>query len=155
MTGVQTCALPIWVNGLSDLLIQHLGLELLVVDPLQSLALGVLGTEEELAQSVRALKGLAVRLNCAVLLVSHLGASVRGREDPRPRLDDFGALGAVRQLADVVLSLYREEMYDASRDVDGAAELHVLKNRGGSLGYADLYFYKQWLRFEDMVEPDR
>ena len=146
---------PNGFSGLSDLLIEHLGLELLVVDPLQSLARGVMGTEEELAQGVRALKGLAVRRDCAVLLVSHLAVPLRERSDPRPHLDDFGALGTVRQLADVVLSIYRQEMYDAARDVDGAAELHVLKNRGGSLGYADLYFYKQWLRFEDMVEPDR
>jgi len=146
---------PNGLAGMSDLLIEHLGLDLLVVDPLQSLARGALPMEEELAQVVRDLKGLAVRRDCSVLLVSHLGAAVRDREDPRPRLEDFGALGCVRQLADVVLGLYREELYETSRDVDGAAELHVLKHRGGATGYADLYFYKQWLRFEDMVEPDR
>ena len=146
---------PNGLPGLSDLLIEHLGLELLVIDPLQSLALGSGGMEEALAQVVRDLKGLAVRRDCAVLLVSHLAHPVRDRSDPRPRLDDFGALGAIRQLADVVLVVYREEMYDPSSDVDGAAEVHVLKNRGGATGYADLYFYKRWLRFEDMVEPDR
>jgi len=146
---------PNGMPGMSDLLIEHLGLDLLVVDPLQSLARGTLPMEEELAQAVRDLKGLAVRRHCAVLLVSHLGVPVRERGDPRPRLDDFGALGSVRQLADVVLALYREELYETSRDVDGAAELHVLKHRGGGTGYADLYFYKPWLRFEDMVEPDR
>jgi replicative DNA helicase len=141
--------------GLSDLLIEHLGLDLLVIDPLQSLARGEGSTEEALAQAVRDLKGLAVRRECVVLLVSHLDQGVRSRPDPRPRLEDFGALGAIRQLADIVLGVYREEMYDASRDVDGAVEVHVLKHRDGAAGYADLYFYKQWLRFEDMVEPDR
>lgn len=141
--------------GLSDLLIEHLGLDLLVVDPLQSLARGDGSTDEALAQAVRDLKGLAVRRECVVLLVSHLDHTVRSRPDPRPRLEDFGALGAVRQLADIVLGVYREEMYDASRDVDGAVEVHVLKHRDGAAGYADLYYYKQWLRFEDMVEPDR
>ncbi len=146
---------PNGMPGMSDLLIEHLGLDLLVVDPLQSMARGALPMEEELAQVVRDLKGLAVRRHCVVLLVSHLGVPVRERGDPRPRLDDFGALGAVRQLADVVLALFREELYETSRDVEGAAEVHVLKHRGGGTGYADLYFYKQWLRFEDMVEPDR
>lgn len=146
---------PNGLPGMSDLLIEHLGLDLLVVDPLQSLARGVLPMDEELAQAVRDLKGLAVRRDCAVLLVTHLGAPVRGRDDPRVRLEDLGALGSVRQLADVVLGLYREELYETARDVDGAAEVHVLKHRGGATGYADLYFYKQWLRFEDMVEPDR
>jgi replicative DNA helicase len=44
-------------------------------------------------------------------------------------------------------------MYDDARGIEGAAELHVLKNRHGATGYADLYFYKKWLRFEDMEEP--
>ncbi|HMN07920.1 MAG TPA: DnaB-like helicase C-terminal domain-containing protein [Gemmatimonadaceae bacterium] len=146
---------PNGLPGMSDLLIEHLGLDLLVVDPLQSLARGALPMEEELAQVVRDLKGMAVRRDCAVLLVSHLAVPVRERGDPRPRLDDFGALGALRQLADTVLGLYREELYETSRDVEGAAEAHVLKQRNGGVGYADLYFYKRWLRFEDMVEPDR
>lgn len=146
---------PNGLPGMSDLLIEHLGLDLLVVDPLQSLARGGLPTEEELAQVVRDLKGMAVRRDCAVLLVSHLAVPVRERPDPRPHLDDLGALGALRQLADTVLGLYREELYDTSRDVEGAAEVHVLKQRNGGTGYADLYFYKRWLRFEDMVEPER
>lgn len=146
---------PNGLPGLSDLLIEHLGLDLLVIDPVQSLARGTHGMEEELAQAVRDLKGLAVRRDCAVLLVSHFEGAVRERSDPRPRLADFGALGALRQLADVVLAIYRQELYESSRDLDGATELHVLKHRGGGTGYADLYFYKQWLRFEDMVEPNR
>lgn len=146
---------PNGLPGLSDLLIEHLGLDLLVVDPVQSLPRGVLAQEEELAQVVRDLKGMAVRRNCAVLAVSHLAAPVRGRADPRVHLEDLGALGTLRQLADVVLALFREELYDTARDVEGAAELHVLKQRNGGTGYADLYFYKRWLRFEDMVEPDR
>ena len=146
---------PTGVAGLSDLLIEHLGLDLLVIDPVQSLARGVLPMDEEMAQAVRDLKGLAVGRDCAVLLVSHLATAVQGRADARPQLADLGALGSLRQLADTVLAVYREELYETSRDVDGATELHVLKHRGGGTGYADLYFYKQWLRFEDMVEPDR
>ena len=146
---------PNGIAGLSDLLIPYLGLGFIVVDPLQSLAIGRQPQEEELAHAVRELKGLAVRRRCAVLLVSHLGRSVRDRPDPRPTLDDFAALGAVRHHADIVLGLYREEQYDAAKDVDGAAELHVLKNRNGPPGWADLFFYKRWLRFEDMIEADR
>jgi len=56
--------------------------------------------------------------------------------------------------ADVVLALYREEMYDQARDITGATELLVRKNRNGRTGYVDLYFYAQWLRFEDMLDPD-
>jgi replicative DNA helicase len=73
----------------------------------------------------------------------------------RPRLEDFAALGAVGELTDVVLGLYREEMYHAADNVQGATELIALKHRNGALGYVDLYFYAHWLRFEDMLDPDR
>ena len=69
--------------------------------------------------------------------------------------NDLDARGAVKQHADVVLALYREEMYAPGTGVEGATELLVRKNRNGGTGYVDLYFYKQWLRFEDMLDPDR
>jgi replicative DNA helicase len=96
-----------------------------------------------------------VDLDLALLVTAHLPALDRARHDRRPTLDDFGVLGAVKQHADVVLSLFREEMYQAGHGVEGATELLVLKNRNGSTGYVDLYFYKQWMRFEDMLDPDR
>ncbi|HJU73947.1 MAG TPA: DnaB-like helicase C-terminal domain-containing protein [Gemmatimonadaceae bacterium] len=140
------------VTGLSDILIEHLGLQLVVVDPVQWLLVAQDAMDEQLARMARELKALALRRSVAVLAVSSLRAATRDRPDPRPRLDDFGALGALKQHADVVLGLFREEMYSDLRDVQGAAELHVLKNRHGALGYADLYFYKESLRFEDVVD---
>ena len=146
---------PNGVAGMSDLLIEHLGLDLLVVDPLQSLAVGRMPRDEDLAHAVADLKSLAVRRQCVVCAVTHLAHPVRDRADPRPQLADLGVLGALSHHADIILGLYREELYHAANDVDGAAEVHVLKSRDGSLGYADLFFYKRWLRFEDMVEPDQ
>ena len=130
-------------------------IDLLVVDPLESLATGARPLHEELASAVRSLKRLATERDVCVFTTSHLPALPRDRKDPRPQLDDFGALGAVKQFADVVLGLYRHEMYESAPDVDGATELLVLKNRNGARGYVDLFFYKQWMRFEDMLEPDR
>jgi replicative DNA helicase len=143
------------VPGVSDFTVEHLGLELLVVDCLQAMATGAATLEEELARATRELKELAIRRGSAILLVSHLTTPPRDRPDPRPRLEDFGALGALRQHADVLLAIFREEVYAPSRDIEGASELHVLKNRNGGIGYVDLYYYSKWLRFEDMVEPDR
>ena len=131
------------------------GPELVVVDALQSLARGDRPQEEELATAVRALKALAVERSLALLVTAHLPRLERDRKDLRPHLDDFGALAAVKQHADVVLGLFREEMYQQAAGVEGATELLVLKNRNGGTGYADLYFYKQWMRFEDMLDPDR
>ena len=137
---------------LSDLLIEHLGLQLVVVDPIQWLLTGADALDEQMARVAQELKGLALRRSVAVIAVTSLRAATRDRPDPRPRLDDLGALGALKQHADVVLGLFREEMYSDLRDVQGAAELHVLKNRSGGLGYADLFFYKESLRFEDVVD---
>jgi replicative DNA helicase len=130
------------------------GVQLVVVDPLQMLDSGRSAQDEELASAVRRLKRLAVDAEVAVLLTAHL-PHLAARADRRPQLDDFGALGAVKQHADVVLGLFREGMYDAAPSLEGATELHILKNRSGPTAYADLYFYAQWMRFEDLVDPDR
>ena len=130
------------------------GLELVVVDGLSALAAGVRDGAEEEATVVRALKQLALDARVAVLLTAPL-PHLAPREDRRPTLDDFGAEGAVKDRADVVLTLFREGMYDSAREIEGATELLVRKNRNGPTGYADLYFYAQWMRFEDMLDPDR
>ncbi len=135
--------------------VRELGCHVVVVDSLQALAIGDGPQDELLAAAVRTLKAVAIDMDVTVLLTAQLPKWERARPDPRPMLEDFGALGAVKQLADVVLAIYREEMYAPGYGVEGATELLVRKNRNGSTGYVDLYFYKQWLRFEDMLDPDR
>lgn len=140
------------VGAVADVLRRQLDLELAVVDALPALASGEAPLQDELALAVRALKALALELEVALIVLAPLAATVRGRPDPRPTLEDLGALGALKAEADVVLGLFREEMYQADRGIEGATELLLLKNRHGGTGYLDLYFYKQWVRFEDMVE---
>jgi replicative DNA helicase len=145
------------VNGLNDLvesLDKRSKLELLVVDSIQALGKGERSEDDELSWAVGRLKALALDLNVAILATAQL-SGVDSREDRRPQLGDFGVLGAVKHHADVVLGLYREEMYDPARSNQGATELFVRKNRNGNTGYVDLFFYSQWMRFEDMLEPDR
>lgn len=126
---------------------------LIVIDPLQALAVGSTTQDEQLAHAVREMKRAAVELNIAVLLAAHAPYLVPTRPDPRPTLADLGSLGAPQQHADIVLGLFREELYPALQGAEGATELAILKNRNGPSGmYVDLYFYKQWLRFEDMAE---
>ena len=120
------------------------GLKLGVIDSLQGLPEG--------EDAVRALKGLALELGVALLVTAYLPGLDRTRTDPRPTLDDFGSRQTVKQHADIVLGLFREEMYGGGQAVEGATELLALKNRGGPTGYIDLYFYKQWLRFEDLLD---
>jgi replicative DNA helicase len=111
--------------------------------------------DEDTALVLRHLKALALARQVALLVVAQLPRFQAQRDDPRPTLDDYGVLGAAKQHADVVLSIFREEMYNPGGGVDGATELLVAKNRNGPTGFADLYFYRRWMRFEDMLDPDR
>lgn len=129
---------------------------LLVVDSLQLLAppRPAARLHERIALAARALKALAVERDLVVLAIAQLPAHRAGRPDPRPHLDDLGGFGAIKQNADVILMLYREEMYRPGQGVEGATELIVAKNRNGPTGFVDLYFYPQWLRFVDMLDAD-
>lgn len=128
--------------------------DLVIVDSLDALTKEARTTDEELATAVRYLKDLALDRDACILTLTSLPGLIE-RPDRRPTLDDFGALGSVKQLADVVLGLFRQDMYEPSRDIAGATELLIRKNRNGPTGYVDLFFYAQWMRFEDMLDPDR
>jgi replicative DNA helicase len=110
--------------------------------------------QERIALAARALKALAVERDLVVVAIAQLPGHRATRPDPRPTLDDLGGFGAIKQNADVILLLYREEMYRPGQGVEGATELIVAKNRNGSTGFVDLYFYPQWLRFVDMLDAD-
>lgn len=131
------------------------GRSLLVVDSLQLAPppLPAPQVDERVALVVRALKALAVERNLAVLATAQLPGHRADRADPRPTLEDLGAVGSVKQNADVVLGIYREEMYRPGQGVEGATELIVAKNRNGPTGFVDLFFYPRLLRFEDMLDP--
>ena len=111
--------------------------------------------DEDLALVLRRLKALALERQVALIVVAQLPRFAPDRPNPRPTLDDFGHLGAIKQHADVVLALYREEMYRPGGGVEGATELLIAKNRNGPTGFVDLYFYRRWMRFEDMLDPER
>jgi replicative DNA helicase len=130
--------------------------QLLVIDSLQLMAppRPAARLEERVALGIRALKAVAVKWDLAVLVVAQLPRHTAQRPDPRPTLDDLGGHGAVKQDADVVLMIFREEMYRPGQGVEGATELIVAKNRNGSTGFVDLFFYPRWLRFVDMLDPD-
>jgi replicative DNA helicase len=137
--------------------IRHLAdpVSVVIVDPLPALAGDTRPLEEELADVVRQLKAMALELDIAVVVTVQIPILDGSRRDRRPAIDDFGALGSIKQHADVVLAIFREEMYDPGLGVEGATELLVRKNRNGATGYVDLYFYRKWMRFEDMLDPDR
>lgn len=146
---------PGGIDTLGDALRRTPDVQVAFVDPVDSLTLGVRERAEELSVVVRGLKALALDTGAVVVVAADLIEMPADRGDRRPTLADFGALGAIKQHADVVMGIYREEMTHPASGLDGATELLILKNRNGSTGYVDLYFYKHWLRFEDMLDPDR
>jgi replicative DNA helicase len=134
-------------------------LGLVVVDYLQLVPppLGVarVTQDEDTALVLRRLKALALERQVALVVVAQLPRFEPQRQNPRPTLDDYGVLGTIKQHADVVLSIFREDMYNPGGGVEGATELIIAKNRNGPTGFVDLYFYRRWMRFEDMLDPDR
>jgi replicative DNA helicase len=125
---------------------------LLVVDGLEALLTDPSARDDTLAYAVLACKRLALAHELVVLLTAHLPLLDRSRRELRPTLADFGVRGAIGTHADLVLGLFREELYTRDAAVAGAAELHLLKHRTGDTGYVDLVFDAPCLRFEDVIE---
>ena len=142
------------IDGVVALMEELPPVDLVVVDSIVALTPGARTNDEELATEIRRLKELALDRDVSVLATMPLPGLFE-RPDRRPTLDDFGALGSAKQIADVVLGLFRQDMYEPARDIVGATELLIRKNRNGPTGYVDLYFYAKWMRFEDMLDPDR
>jgi replicative DNA helicase len=162
LRGLPLAMLPLAADDfdtMADRLEPLRQLALVVVDYLQLVppprGLTRVTQDEDTALVLRHLKALALERQVALLLVAQLPRFQAQRENPRPTLEDYGVLGALKQHADVVLSLFREEMYRPGGGVEGATELIVAKNRNGPTGFVDLYFYRRWMRFEDMLDPDR
>lgn len=161
LRGLPFTALPLAAEDF-DRMAQRLNplrqLGLVVLDYLQLVppprGAGRHTQDEETALVLRELKALALERQVVLLVVAQLPRFDPKRPDPRPNLDDFGVLGAVKQHADVAFGVFREEMYNPGGGVEGATELMVLKNRNGPVGFVDLYFYRKWMRFEDMLDPE-
>jgi replicative DNA helicase len=129
----------------------EVGIDLLVVDYLQ-LMRGDFRSEnrvQEISSISRALKALARELNTPVLALSQLSRGVESRTDKRPILSDLRESGALEQDADVVIFIYRDEMYNENTDRKNIADIMVAKHRNGPTGTVALYFQKDLARFRE------
>ncbi|MDK1023819.1 MAG: replicative DNA helicase [Gammaproteobacteria bacterium] len=131
---------------------EHGDLGMIVVDYLQLMQ--VAGTVEnrtgEISEISRSLKAIAKEFHCPLLALSQLNRSLEQRPDKRPIMSDLRESGAIEQDADVIMAIYRDEVYhdDAEK---GASELIFLKQRNGPIGRRKLTFFGQYTKFEDMA----
>ena len=107
---------------------------------------------QEVESITRALKSLAKELEIPIVLLCQLNRSLESRSDKRPILSDLRDSGSIEQDADVVLFLYRDEMYntDENNPNRGVAEVNIAKQRNGPTGMVKLVFLNSFTRFENM-----
>ncbi len=131
------------------------GLGLIVVDYLQLMA--VPGSTEnratEISEISRSLKALAKELSVPVIALSQLNRSVEQRTDKRPVMSDLRESGAIEQDADMIVFIYRDEVYNQDTPRKGIADIVIAKQRNGPIGDFPLTFVGRYTKFENWV-PD-
>jgi replicative DNA helicase len=130
-------------------------LGLIVVDYMQlmtpSPATRAESRQVEVSEISRGLKILARELECPVMALSQLNRQLEYRADKRPMLADLRESGSIEQDSDVVVFLYRDEIYNPESDQRGSAEVIVAKHRNGPTGSTRLAFREQFTQFANMA----
>lgn len=129
------------------------GLSLIIVDYLQLMQ--VAGSKEnratEISEISRSLKALARELEVPIIALSQLNRSVEQRAEKKPIMSDLRESGAIEQDADLIVFIYREEVYDKNTPRKGIADIHISKQRNGPVGEFQLTFLGQYTKFENYV----
>ncbi|MEK7447316.1 MAG: replicative DNA helicase [Patescibacteria group bacterium] len=127
------------------------GLGLIIVDYLQLMqGRNQENRVQEISEISRALKGLARELNVPIVALSQLSRNVESRPDKRPILSDLRESGSIEQDADVVIFIYRDELYNSESDKKGIAEIIIRKHRNGPIGSTELLFKQEQTAFRSL-----
>ncbi len=159
----RLAAVPIYIEDTPGLSIMEVrskarrlqsqsGVDLIIIDYLQLMA-GKRSDNrvQEVSEISRGLKALARELNVPVIALSQLSRAVEGRTSHIPMLSDLRESGSIEQDADIVMFIYREELYDKETDKKGIAELHIAKHRNGPIGVVPMRFDAATTRFDDLT----
>ncbi|MBN1679325.1 MAG: replicative DNA helicase [Anaerolineae bacterium] len=133
------------------------GLDLIMIDYLQLMISGTSRSEnrvQEISFISRNLKQIARELNVPVLAAAQLSRAVEQRQDKRPQLSDLRESGSIEQDADVVLFIYRDEVYNENTERPNQADVIVSKHRNGPTGTVTLFFRKELTQFANLRKTD-
>jgi replicative DNA helicase len=159
----RMAAVPIYIEDTPGLSIMEVrskarrlqsqsGVDLIIIDYLQLMAGKRTDNRvQEVSEISRGLKALARELNVPVIALSQLSRAVEGRTSHIPMLSDLRESGSIEQDADIVMFIYREELYDANTEKKGIAELHIAKHRNGPIGVVPMRFDSATTRFDDLT----
>ena len=131
------------------------GLDIIMIDYLQLMQGRTTNVgdnrQQEISEISRSLKALARELNVPVIALSQLSRGVESRQIKRPMLSDLRESGSLEQDADIVMFLYREDYYDQDTD-NKNTEVIIAKHRNGPIGTVQLYFQKEYTKFQNIAE---
>ncbi|CAL4325317.1 replicative DNA helicase [Buchnera aphidicola] len=127
------------------------GLSLIMIDYLQLMRVPSLSENRtlEIAEVSRSLKALAKELKIPIIALSQLNRSLEQRADKRPLNSDLRESGSLEQDADLIMFIYRDEIYHQNSDLKGIAEIIIGKQRNGPIGTVKLTFNGSWSRFDN------
>ncbi len=131
------------------------GIDLIIVDYLQLMQAMVGGKRnenrvQEISEISRSLKGLARELNMPVLALAQLSRAVESRQSKVPQLSDLRESGAIEQDSDIVMFIYRDDVYNPETERKNIADVIIAKHRNGPVGEISLYFQASQTRFRDL-----
>jgi replicative DNA helicase len=131
------------------------GISLIMIDYLQLMRVPSLSDNRtlEIAEISRSLKALAKELEVPVVALSQLNRSLEQRADKRPVNSDLRESGSIEQDADLIMFIYRDEVYHENSEEKGVAEIIIGKQRNGPIGTSRLTFQGQFSRFDNYAGP--
>jgi len=159
--------MPIYVDDSSGLSVLEMkakarrlrkkhNISLVIIDYLQLMQSkkSVESRQQEISDISRSLKALAKDLNIPVVALSQLNRKVEDRPNKKPILADLRESGAIEQDADVILFIYREELYNQTEENKGKAEIIIAKHRNGPTGKIDLTFREKYTKFDNYYREE-